>query len=220
MTAPTGSRVVAGALAAANWAPLLEEARRLATAKKEEGEASAQRWREPAVARAAAAAAGQPGQTSKKRAKECAIMAHDEYEKAECEGADSKVDEGVLVALFKFVLGKHGISIQRFWNGALVGPDCRRLLKNHAAILEDVRKGIVAAGFGEAEARDFVDTHTAVLKELVVVSRLTRRVDGAGANRCLIGGGADGAQKGVRGVRGGMAGNLLRQVGPAAQADN
>ena len=124
MTAPTGSRVVAGALAAANWAPLLEEARRLATAKKEEGEASAQRWREPAVARAAA---GQPGQTSKKRAKaneadrkneeyararekdtalkyeeqmaavravECAIMAHDEYEKAECEGADSKVDEG------------------------------------------------------------------------------------------------------------------------------
>ena len=69
VTAPTGSRVVAGALAAANWAPLLEEARRLATAKKEEGEASAQRWREPVVARAAAAAAGQPGQTSKKRAK-------------------------------------------------------------------------------------------------------------------------------------------------------
>ena len=87
--------------------------------------------------------------------------------------------------MFKFVLGKHGISIQRYWNGALVGPDCRRLLENHAAILEDVRKGIVAAGFGEAEARDFVDTHTAVLKELVVVSRLTRRVDGAGANRCL-----------------------------------
>ena len=28
------------------------------------------------------------------RAVECAIMAHDEYEKAECEGADSKVDEG------------------------------------------------------------------------------------------------------------------------------
>jgi hypothetical protein len=112
-------------------------------------------------------------------------MAHDEYEKAECEGADSKVDEGVLVALFKFVLGKHGISIQRYWNGALVGPDCRRLLENHASILKYVRKGIVAAGFGEAEARDFVDTHTAVLKELVVVSRLTRRVDGAGANRCL-----------------------------------
>ena len=44
VTAPTGSRVVAGALAVANWAPLLEEARRLATAKKEEGEASAQRW--------------------------------------------------------------------------------------------------------------------------------------------------------------------------------
>ena len=87
--------------------------------------------------------------------------------------------------MFKFVLGKHGISIQRYWNGALVGPDCRRLLENHAAILEDVRKGIVAAGFGEAEARDFVDTHTAVLKELVVVSRLTRRVDGAGANRCF-----------------------------------
>lgn len=119
------------------------------------------------------------------RAVECAKMAHDEYVKAECEGPDSKVDKGVLVALFKFVLGKHGVSIQRYWNGALVGPDCRRLLENCAAILEDVRKGMVAAGFGEAEARDFVNTHTAVLKELVVVSRITRRVDGAGAKGCL-----------------------------------
>ena len=74
VTSPTGSRVVAGELAAADWAPLQEEARRLATAKKKEGEESAQRWREPAVARAAAAAAaaaaaGQPGQRGKKRAK-------------------------------------------------------------------------------------------------------------------------------------------------------
>ena len=48
---------------------------------------------------------------------------------------------------------------------------------------------MVSAGFGEAEARDFVDQHTAVLKELVVVSRITRRVDGAEANKCLSEGG-------------------------------
>jgi len=63
----------------------------------------------------------------------CAIVAHDDYEKSECEGPDSKVDEGVLVALMKFVLGKHGVS-QRYWNGALVGPDCRRLLEHHTTL--------------------------------------------------------------------------------------
>ena len=116
---------------------------------------------------------------------ERAIVAHDEFEKAECEGLDSKVDEGVLVALFKVVLGKHGVNIQRYWNGALVGPDCRKVLENYVAILEDIGKGMVAAGFGNVEAKDFIDKHTAVLRELAVVSRITRRVNGAEVNKCL-----------------------------------
>ena len=42
-------------------------------------------------------------------------------EKAECEGSDSKVDEGKLVGLMKYVLGMQGISVQRYWNGPTAG---------------------------------------------------------------------------------------------------
>ena len=73
-----------------------------------------------------------------------------------------------------------GISVQRYWNGALVGPDCRRLLEKNDVILEDIRKGMVAARYGKTEARDFVNRHSAVLKELAVVSSIMRRVKGAG----------------------------------------
>ena len=89
------------------------------------------------------------------------------------------------MTLFKVVLGKHGVNIQRYWNGALVGPDCRKVLENYVAILEDIGKGMVAAGFGNVEAKDFIDKHTAVLRELAVVSRITRRVNGAEVNKCL-----------------------------------
>ena len=112
---------------------------------------------------------------------EKAIVAHDDYERTECEGNNSKVDEGALVGLMKHVLGTHGISVQRYWNGALVGPDCRRLLENHEAILEAIRQGMVAARHSGGDAKDFVNRHTSVMKELVVVSSFTRRVNGAGA---------------------------------------
>ena len=116
---------------------------------------------------------------------ETAIKAHHEYDEAECEGPDSKEDDGELVALMKYVLNVHGISIQRYWNGALVGPDCRAFLEKHGEILGAIRQGIVAAGYGDADAKDFVDRHTAVLKELEVVSRITRRVKGEGGNDLL-----------------------------------
>ena len=41
---------------------------------------------------------------------EKAIVAHDDYEGTECEGNNSKVDEGALVGLMKHVLGMQGIS--------------------------------------------------------------------------------------------------------------
>ena len=85
----------------------------------------------------------------------------------------------------KHVPGMQGISVRRYWNGALVGPDCRRHLEKHDVILEDIRKGMLAARYGGTEARDFVDRHTAVLKELVVVSSITRRVNRAGAGGLL-----------------------------------
>jgi len=63
---------------------------------------------------------------------------HHEYAEAECEGPDSKEDDG---ALMKYVLGVHGMNIQRYWNGALVGPDCRTLLEKHGEILGAIRQG-------------------------------------------------------------------------------
>ena len=39
---------------------------------------------------------------------EKAIVAHDDYERTECEENNSKVDEGALVGLMKHVLGTHG----------------------------------------------------------------------------------------------------------------
>jgi hypothetical protein len=106
-------------------------------------------------------------------------------EKAECEGSDSKVDKGKLVGLMKYVLGMQGTSVQRHGNGALVGPDCRRLLEKPDVILGDIRKGMMVARYGETEARDFVNRHTVVLKKLAVVSSITRRVKGAGAGDLL-----------------------------------
>ena len=70
-----------------------------------------------------------------------------ELAKLEAEG------EGELVALMKYVLGVHEISIQRYWNGALVGPNCRTLLEKHGETLRAIRQGIVAAGYGDADAK-------------------------------------------------------------------
>ena len=66
---------------------------------------------------------------------ENAIKANEEFDAAECEGPDSKEGEGELVALMKYVLGVHEISIQRYWNGALVGPNCRTLPEKHGETL-------------------------------------------------------------------------------------
>ena len=115
---------------------------------------------------------------------EKAIDAHDAYD-TEVEQSADNVNEGALVALMMHVLGKHGISVQRYWNGALVGPDCRHLLEMHKEILEDIRKGMVAAQYGASEATDFLEKHTSVLKELLVVSGHTRRVNGDGESKLL-----------------------------------
>jgi hypothetical protein len=69
--------------------------------------------------------------------------------------------------------------------GTLVGPDCRRFLDEHVEILEDARVGMVRRGHSAADS-DFVKMHTRVLAPLAVVSRITRRVNGAGANGLLL----------------------------------
>jgi hypothetical protein len=66
-----------------------------------------------------------------------------------------------------------------------VGPDCRIFLAEYAAILEKIRLGIIAAGHSAEEAAAFVERHGRVLKELAVISRITRRVGGDGPDGLL-----------------------------------
>ena len=94
-------------------------------------------------------------------------------------------DEGVLVAALKAAFNAAGISVQRYWNATLMGPDCRTLLAGYVSILATISAAIVAAGHGEEEALGFVARHSRVLKPLEVVSRGTRRVIGKGPNGLL-----------------------------------
>ena len=77
----------------------------------------------------------------------------------------------------------------KFWRFVLlvqlVGPDCRILLSKYIEILAFIRRGIVAAGHSAEEAEAFVERHGRVLKELAVVSRITRRVEGTGPGGLL-----------------------------------
>ncbi len=102
-----------------------------------------------------------------------------------------KLDDAVQESL-----RSHGISVQRYWNGAvsniyllnllrklftlnlsqLVGPDCRRFLLLFGLILSDPASKITEAGHSKAEADDFVQRHTAVLEPLLIVGHLTRAV--------------------------------------------
>jgi hypothetical protein len=58
---------------------------------------------------------------------------------AEAGGAPNSGPHSVL---FKKTLSNKGISVQRYWNGALVGPDCRKFLKMFRAVLEIIRAEI------------------------------------------------------------------------------
>ena len=84
--------------------------------------------------------------------------------------------EGKLVAAMKVALNKWDISVQRYWNATLVGPDCNRFLKYCTQILADIRAVVVLEKCGGAECNSFVKRHADVLKPLGVVLRETREV--------------------------------------------
>mmetsp|Transcript_11631 Transcript_11631/g.23460 ORF Transcript_11631/g.23460 Transcript_11631/m.23460 type:complete len:262 (-) Transcript_11631:7-792(-) len=76
----------------------------------------------------------------------------------------------------KVALNKWDISVQRYWNATLVGPDCNRFLKYCTQILADIRAVVVLEKCGGAECNSFVKRHADVLKPLGVVLRETRKV--------------------------------------------
>jgi len=115
----------------------------------------------------------------------CALNALD------LEGADDEgeIKEGTmgskLKGLVHAVFAVNGIRVQRYWMGSLVGNDCRRLLEKQGTVLEQIKMGIIAAGFGEEEATGFVERHPRGMAPLEVLSRGMRRTEGAGPGGLL-----------------------------------
>ena len=87
---------------------------------------------------------------------------------AEAGGAPNS---GTHSVLFKTTLSNEDILVQRYWNGAIVGPDCRKFLKMFRAVLEIIRAEIEKKTW-RSEGQNFYykwfDRHVAVLKELDV----------------------------------------------------
>jgi len=197
--APGEVQVEAGELGTAEWGPLLTLTKEKVDAVVEEAEKKAHERRSGAY-RGDTAAAERPRATRvlerddeladeilAKAAKEigplgeaaaalsASIVAH-RVEMCKLAAEPAVEREGKLVAAMKAALNKWGISVQRYWNATLVGPDCRRFLKHHTGILADIRAVMVLEKYGDAECDSFVKRHADVLKPLGVVLHETRKV--------------------------------------------
>jgi hypothetical protein len=64
----------------------------------------------------------------------------------------------------------------------LVGPDCRFFLDKYSGISKIIRLGRI---YSPEEAIAFVERHARVLKELDMIGRITRRIEGSGPNGLL-----------------------------------
>ena len=64
-------------------------------------------------------------------------------------------------------------------------PNCGIFLGKYDVALEIIRLGIIEAGHSPEEFTAFVERHARVLKELEIIGRITRRVEGSGPNRLL-----------------------------------
>ena len=84
------------------------------------------------------------------------------------------LEDSDLIDQLERLLQKWGISVQKYWSGTLVGPDCRRFLNHWQAILSELQDMVNAA-------RPNADTtlnarYAAILKPLATVSQYTRAV--------------------------------------------
>jgi hypothetical protein len=197
--APGEIQVEAGELGAADWGPLLILAKEKVDAVVEEAEKNSRQQRNgeyrgdtaaaqrPRAARVlerdneladeilakAAKKVGPLGEAA--AALSASIVAH-RVELGKLAVEPGVAREGKLVAAMKAALNKWGISVQRYWNATLVGPDCRRFLKHCTQILADIRAVMVLEKYGGAECDSFVKRHADVLRPLDVVLHETRKV--------------------------------------------
>jgi hypothetical protein len=87
-------------------------------------------------------------------------------------------------------LDHYKITVQRYWIGTLVGPDCRRFLENLEGILRRVAAAMLESGGDTPQVRqeceDFVERHMAVGRPLKVALQLLRRVERLNATDQVI----------------------------------
>ena len=67
------------------------------------------------------------------------------------------ITTGTLTMCFRTALAKRGISVQRYWNATMVGPDVRKFLQWFAEILAEVRDAM-APLHGPTKANKFFST--------------------------------------------------------------
>ena len=84
---------------------------------------------------------------------------------------------GEFSAKFQAALKKFRISVQRYWNATLVGPDVRKFLDHFHEILKLVSGLISEKLNAAAKGAAFYETHARVLRPLAVVSALTRTTE-------------------------------------------
>jgi hypothetical protein len=83
-----------------------------------------------------------------------------------------------LYAEWKACLKWKNISLQTYWNGTLVGPDCRRFLAEYRDIFQRLRSKIAEVYIDDPrKATDFYDRHCPILFNLDIITHLTRKVE-------------------------------------------
>jgi len=83
---------------------------------------------------------------------------------------------GVISAEFQAALARFRISVQRYWNATLVGPDVRKFLVHFLEILKLISY-LICEKPNAAEGAAFIEMNARVLRPLAVVSTLTRTTE-------------------------------------------
>ena len=85
-------------------------------------------------------------------------------------------DTGNVLASMVTAMNKAKINVQVYWKGSLVGPDCRRFLKEHRVILDAIVCAMREESYAEDQCAAFREYHTRILTQLDKIGALSRKV--------------------------------------------
>ena len=81
-----------------------------------------------------------------------------------------------FVLAMKAILDFFGINVQRYWNGTLVGPDCRKFCDHFVAIFARIRALYIAKNENMGRLIE-LDQFAANIKQIGIINKLTRSVE-------------------------------------------